>query len=178
MWKDIPGYEEAYKINAEGEIYSCKRYTRGVSKSGKEFKKLQGGKYLKAKIKKHGYRYVTLCKNGVQNNHHIHRLVLRTFVGEPPTRNHVSCHNDGDTSNNKLENLRWDTVSNNHADKIKHGTHNRGDKSPTKKLSSDQVKEIKKLYSSGKYSQTSLAEMFGVCQQNISTIVNEKTWRY
>jgi hypothetical protein len=45
-----------------------------------------------------------------------------------------ACHGDGDSANNRLGNLRWDTPTNNHADKILHGTTNRGERSGTAKL--------------------------------------------
>lgn len=52
----------------------------------------------------------------------VHVLVLEEFVGLCPP-GMESCHGDGDTQNNWLTNLRWDTPTNNNADKIKHGRH-------------------------------------------------------
>jgi hypothetical protein len=52
----------------------------------------------------------------------VHRLVLEAFVGPCP-EGMVGCHNDGDPLNNRLDNLRWDTPSNNERDKWVHGTH-------------------------------------------------------
>jgi hypothetical protein len=39
----------------------------------------------------------------------IHQLVLRAFIGPPPTNLHTCDHIDQDKCNNKLENLRWVT---------------------------------------------------------------------
>jgi len=39
------------------------------------------------------------------------------------------------------------------------------------------VKEIRKLYSSGEYTQRQLAEQFGVSRKTISNVVNRKTWK-
>lgn len=46
----------------------------------------------------------------------IHRLVLEAFVGPCPS-GMEACHNDNDPSNNRVENLRWDTRSNNQLDR-------------------------------------------------------------
>lgn len=40
----------------------------------------------------------------------------------------AACHNNGDCTDNRLLNLRWDTVSANHLDKVIHGTHNHAKK--------------------------------------------------
>lgn len=52
----------------------------------------------------------------------VHLLVLETFVGPRP-HGMFGCHNDGDKDNNRLENLRWDTASNNSYDTVRHGRH-------------------------------------------------------
>ncbi len=46
------------------------------------------------------------------------------------------------------------------------------------KLIEDEIVEIRKLYSSGNYTQTELAKMFNVDQTNISCIVNFLTWKH
>ncbi len=51
-----------------------------------------------------------------------HRAVLLAFVGPCP-EGMEACHNNGDPLDNRVENLRWDTRSNNTLDKVAHGTH-------------------------------------------------------
>jgi hypothetical protein len=53
----------------------------------------------------------------------VHRLVLETFVGPCPDGMEC-CHNNGDPADNRLENLRWDTLSSNAYDRVEHGVHN------------------------------------------------------
>lgn len=43
------------------------------------------------------------------------------------------------------------------------------------KLNSEEIEKIRKLYSTSNYKQNELGNMFGVCQQTISFIVNKKT---
>jgi hypothetical protein len=50
----------------------------------------------------------------------LHRLILLAFVGEPPP-GYECCHNNDDPSDNRLENLRWDTRTQNIQDAIRHG---------------------------------------------------------
>ncbi len=67
-----------------------------------------------------GYVMVNLRMPSGECAHvHVHALVLTTFVGPRPD-GHEGCHNNGDPSDNRLANLRWDTPSGNRADKLTH----------------------------------------------------------
>lgn len=48
---------------------------------------------------------------------------------------------------------------------------------PQAKLTDDDVRHIRSLYSSGRYSQQALAGLFGVAQMTVSNVVTRKTWR-
>lgn len=39
----------------------------------------------------------------------VHKLVCKTFHGEPPSARHIVARNNGDTTDNGADNLRWDT---------------------------------------------------------------------
>ena len=58
---------------------------------------------------------------------YVHILVLEAFVGPRPT-GMFACHIDGDASNNRLPNLRWDTPRNNNLDAVQHRTHHNASK--------------------------------------------------
>ena len=45
--------------------------------------------------------------NGRQVYRYVNDLVLRAFVGPPPTKRHRPWHRDGDRSNNCVDNLSW-----------------------------------------------------------------------
>jgi hypothetical protein len=49
-------------------------------------------------------------------------LVLTAFVGSRPS-GLEGCHRNGDPTDNRLENLRWDTRTANIFDAVAHGTH-------------------------------------------------------
>jgi hypothetical protein len=53
---------------------------------------------------------VRISKQGCQRYHYVNDLVLRTFVGPPPSDKHVPWHCDGDRENCSLDNLSWQVV--------------------------------------------------------------------
>lgn len=52
---------------------------------------------------------------------------MEAFVGPCPEGMEV-CHNNGDCTDNRLENLRYDTKSANMLDRVRHGTHHNANK--------------------------------------------------
>ncbi len=64
---------------------------------------------------------VCLSREGQNHPRLVHRLILLAFVGECPD-GLQACHYDGDKSNCRLSNLRYDTPKGNAADKVRHGT--------------------------------------------------------
>jgi hypothetical protein len=101
---------------------------------------------------------------------------MEAFVGPCP-EGMVCCHNDGDPSNNRLENLRFDTHKANCDDKLRHGTLCRGEEARHARLKELEVLEIRRLRASG-YPATLLAEKFGVSVRNVRTIVQGQSWRH
>jgi hypothetical protein len=54
---------------------------------------------------------------------------------------------------------------------------NSGDKNPNTKLSNNQVRKIRDLYNTGKYSEKKLARKFDTKQGIINGIVNNRSWK-
>ena len=118
---------------------------------------------------------VTLVKQGKRFCRLVYRLVLEAFVGPCPPG--MECrHFDGIPTNCFLENLSWDTHSENMLDRTKHGTNwdCRGMNCPTAKLTDAQILNIRA--STG--SQKSIGRKHGVCQSNVSRIINRKRWKH
>jgi formylmethanofuran dehydrogenase subunit E len=107
-WMLIPGYEGLYEVSDLGRVYG-----------------FRSKKILKGTPNRDGYPRVELRNENSQVQRHlfVHRLVLLAFVGEPP-EGMEACHNNGDPSDNRLENLRWDTHSENMIDSVNIRTHN------------------------------------------------------
>lgn len=170
IWKDIKYYEHIYQVSNKGRVKSLKR-----------MKKIKNNRLQPVperirspSINKGGYSIIQLWKDNLVVYCLVSRLVLETFIGPCPN-DMECCHNDGDPSNNRLENLRWDTRSGNMSDRITHGTHNRGDRHPMAKLNEDQVKSI--IARSNESSKT-LAEEFGVTRDCINCIKRGACWKH
>jgi hypothetical protein len=98
---------------------------------------------------------------------------MEAFVGIRP-QGMECCHNDGNPQNNHWSNLRWDTPKNNHADKVKHGTTNRGEQCGTAKLTLEQVRAIRQ----DTRLQRIIAAEYGVKDNTISRIKSFKRWAH
>jgi len=156
-WRDIVGFEGIYKISDHGRILSMR--TNSIKK---------------LTIHSNDPRpYLGLWKNNKSTIVRPHKLVMEAFVGKRP-EGMECCHNDGNPQNNHLSNLRWDTSKNNHADKVRHGTTNRGERCGTAKLTQKQVDEIRQ----DNRLQRLIAADYGVHQNTISRIKNGKRWQH
>ena len=124
-------------------------------------------------------RFVVCIWNaGRGKTHLVHRLVLFAFRGEAP-EGMQCCHNDGNSSNNNLTNLRWGSHQENQLDRRKHGTDNRGEKHWKCVLTVEQVKEIRRLYKTGKQTnKQKLAAMFHVSDGTIRSLLIGRSWRH
>lgn len=80
VWKDIPGYENLYKISSNGIVKSYDKIVR-CGKYNKKRKIL--GRILKFTLTRGGYYTVGLTKDRKQKFYFVHRLVAITFVDNP-----------------------------------------------------------------------------------------------
>lgn len=166
-WRQVPGYEGRYEVSSLGRVRSLPNSRRKT--------------VLICKLSPHksGHLLVNLtrCVGGIhkQKVHWVHRLVLEAFVGPCPVGLEC-CHGDGNPANNKLENLRWDSHVKNMQDKYSHGTHNIGEQNPMRKLTVEQVKEVKGLIERGE-SDESIAAKFDVTKFAIKSIRRGSNWR-
>lgn len=104
-WLQVEGWED-YLVSDKG------RYKR------------KGGLPKTGSIGSHGYCRCSFNKPGVQGEELMHRLVLKTFLGEPKKGDegrHLS-HNKLD---NQLTNLSWGTSLENSNDSVKNDCHGR-----------------------------------------------------
>lgn len=94
---DIAGYEGLYQISECGDVISAKR--RGnIGKAS----------VLGGSVDNHGYKQVTLSKDGKQKTHKVHKLVAISFVPNPCGYSEIN-HKDENKLNNNASNLEWCT---------------------------------------------------------------------
>jgi hypothetical protein len=80
-----------------------------------------GGVFVKGKMRAtnpraDGYVMVTLRKNGEAKSGYMHRMVAKAFLGDFSGNGLEVCHLNGNPSDNRVENLRWDTHAGNMAE--------------------------------------------------------------
>lgn len=126
-------------------------------------------KPLKPWRKKCGHLCASLRREGRTYRILVHRFVLELFVGPCPPQMEAR-HKNGIPTDNRLDNLEWNTRSVNTVDRYYHSQ-----PSGRAKLRPDQAAEIKQRRLAGE-SAASLALTFGVTETTVSHIATGKTW--
>lgn len=100
VWRDIKGFENKYQVSNLGKVKSL-NYFGGSNEQ-----------ILKQKTNPNGYMYVSLWKNNKESQLRVHRLVAEAFIPNPDNKvqvDHINCNR----IDNRVENLRWCTRSEN-----------------------------------------------------------------
>ena len=145
---------DGYCVSEYGEVYSKRKSVEWKAR------RLVPGKG--------GYLYVQIRNGSKVRTMLVHRLVLTAFVGKCPD-GMEGCHIDGDPSNNCLSNLKWDTPKNNCLERGNYGV---------AVLSEKEVKTIRVLYASGKYTMQQLSDRFGVSIGTVHPVIHRRTWQH
>jgi hypothetical protein len=168
-YRDVPGIPD-YRVGSDGSVWS--RRTRGSQRKKGPWKSVNTHR------RPYGARYVVVCfrpePGGLVVCRYVHRIVLEAFVGPCPG-GWQCCHNDGDTSNNSVGNLRWDTPRENNADKIRHGTLIRGERMHRAILTEKAVREIFSLRSEGRF-PAEIAEVIGCNVDMVRSVLRRDRW--
>ena len=135
QWRPVVGYEGRYEVSDQGRVHSL------VAPGGPKF--LRPGS-------RKGYKLVRLYRRDASSKTwSVHRLVMNAFVGQMP-EGLQTCHNNGDPADNRLSNLRYDTVSENARDRFRHNPgyqkgrvreYIRGERHPRAKFTDAQIEE-------------------------------------
>lgn len=174
-WKPIPGYEGVYEVSDLGRVRSLDRieeYQRIDQYSGRiiTVHRRRRGKVLRPGRMSGGHLSVALGRGGTRT---VHSLVLEAFVGPCPPG--MEClHRNGKHQDNRFENLRWGTRSENLHDAVRHGHKPIGEAVHSAKLTREQVKEIREKF--GAMSYAAIAREYGVTDSAIRSIKYGRTW--
>lgn len=168
-WLPVVGFEGFYEVSDHGRLRSVDRHMAGKDGTRRFLRGRllnptpQNGRAAQAKLRQAGrYHYRP-----------VRWLVLQAFVGPRPSE-HQGAHGDGDPSNNRLDNLRWATVSENQKDRVLHGTSNRGEQCGAAKLTPADVVAVRE----SRKPDGDLATLLGVSPRTINDIRHHRTWRH
>jgi len=118
-----------------------------------------------------GYGQITIDGN----KRYVHRIACEHVNGPPPTPKHQAAHScgNGHLACVTKSHLSWKTLSENHADKLLHGTDCRGEKHHLAKLNAEQVLTIR---ASRHLPSAKVAQVFGVSRHTIKDIQSGRRW--
>lgn len=172
-WMPIVGYEGLYEVSSLGQVRGVDRVVSAFSqRAGKVVPMQRIGKILSQSSAGSGYMTVCLSKDGKAKTLRVAGLVCAAFHGPRPD-GMQACHGDGCKTNNRKDNLRWDTPVNNQMDRIVHGTALRGEAVTTAKITAAQASAIKQGM---KFREAH--ELFGISRTQHHRIAKGQSWAH
>lgn len=172
IWKPVPGYGDFYEASNLGQIRVKDRTVVRKHSTGGITNFFYKGRLLTpCKSDSLGHMVVHIGFNGQKKNVAVHKMVLLAFVGPPPDGMEC-CHNNGNASDNRLENLRWDTHFKNNQDRKKHGKYATGENHHMAKLTKEQVDLIRLSIKPAK----EISKDFGIAVSHVHRIKNNQCW--
>ena len=169
-WRCIPGFSR-YSVSDDGRVRRDVRLHHsppGPVKVSPHRCVKNGAGYMRASLTSDEGKY---C--GVR----VHKLVALAFIG-PCQAGNVVRHRDGDWRNNRRQNLRYGTPTDNVRDSIEHGTQVRGSRQGLSRLSEMEVRRFKLGVVSGCTNVAGLAREFGIGKRTAHDIVTGRTWQH
>lgn len=172
-WRPIPGYD-GYEASDQGRIRSVPRKIRCYNSHGEIGWRTYRGTMLSPGLSS-GYSHVQIGKGNYNySGELVHKLVMLAFVGPPPSPDHEIAHWDGNPANPCLSNLRYATYQQNYEDQVRHGRVQRGEKHYNAKLTSDDVRAIRR----SKDTNANLSKKYGVSKTTVYEVRNYLKWRW
>lgn len=163
IWKTIEEYPN-YAVSDEGSV-----------------KRIATSRILKPCEDVDGYLTISLSKRTegsiIIRTVRIHKLVAEAFLGNRVAGMQVN-HIDGCKNNNASSNLEYLTGKENHAHATRLGLKARGIRNCNAKLTEEKVIDIRKLYETGNYSFSGIAERYSLNKTTVHRAVTGKSWRH
>ena len=169
VWRAIPK-NEGYEVSSLGRVRSLDRLLADGRRCS--------GKVLSTWTAGAGYQYVSL---GAKVKMGVHRLVAISFHGLPLGLRNEAAHTNGQSSDNRAENIVWATRSENEQHKRAHGTYarpvnyykpgqkKRGTK-PSRHPHADQIAKMR----AGGMTIAKLAQEFGMSKSGMFEVLRNR----
>lgn len=166
LWKDIMDFFGLYEISDAGRVRN----------------KISGRLLSLNSLDKDGYVQITLYKNKIPYKRKVHRLVVQGFINKIEFGFEVN-HKNAIKHCNHRWNLEIVTSSQNkkHAwdnGLIDRNSRAKGEDAGLTKLNENQVRQIRSLAENKKLSYQQISKLYSVTGENVSAIVNRKTWKH
>jgi len=156
IWKEYKGY----LISNKGKI---------IGRKGKIIKPFTVGK---------GYLCFVI---GHKIKVYVHRMVALLFIPNPKNKKTVN-HKNGIKTDNRVENLEWNTYSENNQHaydlNLKKANPKVGSENHMSKLSEEDVFVIRGLLEHTTLSRKIICVIFGINDRSVSNIKLKKTWKH
>lgn len=166
QWRPVVGFEGKYEVSDFGRVRSVDRWIEhAVARGRRAYTNWRKGRLLRPGRMPLGHLSVVLGR--VAGSQCVHRLVLEAFVG-PRRRGQEVLHRNGDSSDNRLENLRYGTRSENNRDISRHDR---------RKVTCEDVRQMRRDFAYG-VTQTTLSKQHGVCLSQVGNIVHRRQYRH
>lgn len=161
-FRQIP-YSKTHAVNEDGEVINIRRR-----------------EYLKQSLNHKGYPSICLEN---KRSRTVHRLVAELFIPNPENKPQVN-HKDGNKQNNNINNLEWNTNTEN----MRHAFNNdlidrdlfkinaMGSNNNMSKLTETDILKIREL--TNNKTDTEIARIFGVSRSTVNMIRNRKIWTH
>jgi NUMOD4 motif/HNH endonuclease len=186
-WQDIKGYEGYYQVSNYGNVKSLDRVitehpsVKNEQQTGKT--QTLKGQILKPHTNSSGYYQINLNRKSIRTTFAIHQLVAQAFLDNhlsKPLVNHIN----GIKTDNNVNNLEWATYSEN----LEHAYKNRlrravkinevASKNYKRKLTEQQVREIKLLIAAKSLTLKQIANQYDVGRSTIGFIKSGRNWSH
>jgi hypothetical protein len=177
VWKgDILYGVEGLEASSLGRLRRQPRWVR-VNQSTDRLR-LEPGHILSLRPDRKGYLYSWVSAGlGRSTGLPAHRVVCAAFHGAPTEERWNVCHINGDSGDNRAENLRWGSFKENSDDQARHNTRLLGERHPMTRLKTEDAKLIRSMALAGSpYSE--IRKLYDVSPPTICNIKYGRTWRH
>ena len=173
IWKVVPDYSR-YEVSNFGRVRSYATSSCYRNKLRKTPRMLALVIYNRKAAS--GYARIRLHNEQGHKFENVARIVLSAFICKCP-EGMEACHNNGNKTDNQLDNLRWDTRKGNFVDRAKHGNTYQGERHHETKFTNQDIRDIRERIEMGE-TQVDIARDYNVTKQNIGYIARRVTWKH
>lgn len=171
-WRPVPDFGGHYLASSRGRVKVKRRTVERVNRWGEVATYTYRSRILRPHTikSKNGtlYKYVSIGWDGNRRSVGVHIMVLLAFRGQRPSRHHCGCHNNSISTDNRPENLRWDTHHGNMQDRKRNGMYLRGEDHPMAKLTNAEAHSLRSSGLNGRQA----AEAYGISKTQAYRILN------